>query len=195
MKHINGIYNILLSIKYSATTFVGYLLARIWNVSLGNNIRFNGLPVFRTKKTGIISIGNNCVFNSSQLSNLIGLHNPCILSLYHRDAKIEIGNNCGFSGTVIRCGLHIKIGDNVKCGANTLLLDTDEHSEDPRAGKDSPIIIDNNVWLGANVTILKGCHIGENSMIGAGSIVTSDIPANSIAVGIPCKVIKPIVKR
>lgn len=84
------------------------------------------------------------------------------------------------------------IANNVRCGANTLLTDTDWHTDDPRAGKDSAIIIDDNVWLGYDVKVLKGVHIGKNSMIGAGSIVTKDIPANVIAAGNPCKIIKQI---
>lgn len=55
-----------------------------------------------------------------------------------------------------------------------------------------PITIGNSVWIGGSVTILPGVTIGDNSTIGAGSVVTRDIPANSIAVGNPCKVIKHI---
>ncbi|AGM26203.1 maltose O-acetyltransferase [Spiroplasma syrphidicola EA-1] len=54
------------------------------------------------------------------------------------------------------------------------------------------IIIENNVWLGANVTVTPGVVIGENSIIGAGSVVTKNIPKNVIAAGIPAKVIKEI---
>jgi len=55
-----------------------------------------------------------------------------------------------------------------------------------------PITIENNVWLGGNVTVLAGVTIGENSVIGAGSVVTKNIPPNTLAVGNPCKVIKEI---
>ena len=57
---------------------------------------------------------------------------------------------------------------------------------------DKPINIGDNVWLGANVTVLPGVTIGKNSVIGAGSIVTKDIPENVVAVGNPCKVVRPI---
>ncbi|MNP73598.1 Galactoside O-acetyltransferase [compost metagenome] len=52
--------------------------------------------------------------------------------------------------------------------------------------------IENNCWIGANVTICPGVTIGENTVIGAGSVVTKDIPANSIAVGNPCRVMRTI---
>lgn len=71
-------------------------------------------------------------------------------------------------------------------------MDGDFHKEDPRSGMPKEIIIDNNVWIGYSCIILKGVHIGKNSIIGAGSIVTKDIPENSLAAGNPCKVIKSI---
>lgn len=58
-----------------------------------------------------------------------------------------------------------------------------------------PITIGNNVWLGANVSVNPGVTIGDNSVIGAGSVVTRDIPANSVAVGAPCRVIKSVMNK
>ena len=55
-----------------------------------------------------------------------------------------------------------------------------------------PVTIEDNCWIGAGTTICPGVHIGENSVIGAGSVVVHDIPANSVAVGNPCKVIREI---
>jgi acetyltransferase-like isoleucine patch superfamily enzyme len=115
-----------------------------------------------------------------------------VISALEPGSEIVIGNNCGFSGTVIGCFSQIIIGDNVKCGANTLVTDGDWHAEDPRSSPPRPIRIGNNVWLGVNVTVLKGVSIGDNALIGAGSIVTKEIPPNVIAVGNPCVVIKSI---
>jgi acetyltransferase-like isoleucine patch superfamily enzyme len=115
-----------------------------------------------------------------------------MISTIGKGAIIEIGDNCGFSGTVIGAALHIKLGNNVRCGANTLITDSDWHTDDYRTGKDKEVIIEDNVWLGYGVKVLKGVHIGNNSLIGANSVVTKDIPANVIAAGNPCKVIKQI---
>lgn len=134
----------------------------------------------------------NCTFNSSPTSNLIGIYSPCMISTIKQNAEIRIGNNCGFSGTVIASALKITIGNNVRCGANTLITDSDWHAEDYRSGSNKEIIIEDNVWLGYGVKVLKGVHIGENTLIGAGSIVTHNIPANVIAAGNPCKIIKKI---
>lgn len=58
-----------------------------------------------------------------------------------------------------------------------------------------PVTIENNVWIGSHVVINPGVTIGENTVIGAGSVVTKDIPANVVAAGAPCKVIREITDR
>jgi acetyltransferase-like isoleucine patch superfamily enzyme len=166
------------------------LNARWWKVKLGKKCSFYGQTIFRTLPFSSIRIGNECLFNSSHASNLIGVYSPCMISTIARGARIEIGNNCGFSGTVIGSAKHVKLGNNVRCGANTLITDSDWHSDDSRTGEDKPVIIEDNVWLGYGVKVLKGVHIGENSLIGLGSVVTKDIPANVMAAGNPCKIIK-----
>ena len=174
---------------------VNYASAHWWGVKIGKRCKFIGKAKFYRLQEGNITIGNNCSFNSSTTSNLSGLFTPCIISTAKRGAKITIGKDCGFSGTRIRCGTSITLGDNVRCGANTYIADTDAHSNDYRASNDRPVVIDNNVWLGLNVVVLKGVHIGENSLIGANSVVTKDIPANVIAVGNPCRIIKQLKPR
>lgn len=94
---------------------------------------------------------------------------------------------------------HIYIGDYVMIGPN-VTLSTAGHPIDPEMRKkvaqfNIPIHINNNVWIGANSVVLPGVSIGENSVIGAGSIVTKDIPANVVAVGNPCKVMREITER
>lgn len=173
-------------------TFLVRLAARWWGVNLGSGSVFNGLVQFHRHPGSRITIDANCQFNSSHVSNLIGVNHPCMLSTLMEGAEIHIGPNCGFSGTFIGCASKIVLGENVRCGANTLITDTDWHMDDPRTGPNEPVIIANNVWLGFNVIVLKGVTIGENSMIAAGSIVTSSLPANVVAGGVPAKVLKQI---
>lgn len=71
----------------------------------------------------------------------------------------------------------------------------DFHWDDPRVGEPKPVTIKDNVWLGYGVIVMKGVTIGENSIIGMNSVVTRDIPANSIAVGSPAKVIKTLENK
>ena len=93
----------------------------------------------------------------------------------------------------------IKIGDNVMFGPNVSVytvnhpLNYEDRNKYLEQAK--PVVIEDNVWLGGNVVILGGVTIGKNSVIGAGSIVTKDIPANSLAFGNPCKVIRKITSK
>ncbi|MFN3405099.1 MAG: acyltransferase [Cytophagaceae bacterium] len=100
--------------------------------------------------------------------------------------------------TVIDATCNIFIGTNTMIGPNCYITDHDHsfHGKNPDfpVGElplsGSPVRIEENVWIGSNVVILKGVRIGKNSVIGAGSVVIKDIRENSVAVGNPCKVIK-----
>ncbi|WP_188542724.1 sugar O-acetyltransferase [Rhodococcoides trifolii] len=90
----------------------------------------------------------------------------------------------------------ITIGDDVQIGPNVQLL-TPTHPLDPMERREgweagAPITIGDNVWLGGGVIVCPGVSIGANSVIGAGSVVTRDVPANSVAVGNPARVIKTV---
>jgi len=167
-----------------------------WGVKLGKNAEFDGKCYFERFPGTNISIGNNCQFRSRKNSNLIGINRPCSIStmMSSYNSRIEIGNNCGFSGTVIGAFKYIKLGNNVRCGANTLITDSDWHLDDPRSGEPADVIIEDNVWLGVNCVVLKGVTIGQNSVIGANSVVTKSIPVDSIAAGNPCKVIRKLIE-
>lgn len=110
--------------------------------------------------------------------------------------EIRIGNYCLISpGVRISAAKSIQIGDNCMFASNVYISDSDWHGIYNRIRpfrSEKPIIIEDNVWLGERVIVNKGVCIGENSVIGAGSIVTKNIPANSIAAGNPARVIKTI---
>jgi len=182
--------------KWSSILFsnkMGKFLFWLHGVEAGKGLKFYGLPHIRRSSSAKILIGNDCTFRSSATSNLIGINRPCILNAGEK-AHLSLGQGCGLSGTVIGAFLSVQIGDYVRCGANTLITDGDWHHDDPRSSPPLAVVIKNKVWLGVNVTVLKGVTIGENSVIGAGSIVTKDIPANVIAAGNPCRVLKQINK-
>ncbi|MBC8035153.1 MAG: acyltransferase [Chitinophagaceae bacterium] len=107
-------------------------------------------------------------------------------------ARITIGESCGFSGTVIGAFRSITIGNNVRCGANTLITDSDWHADDLRSGEPASVEIEDNVWLGVNSVVLKGVTIGANTIIGANSVVTRSIPSNVVAAGNPCRIIREL---
>jgi len=180
------------TIAYSFYTPFAMLFSLIKGIKIRKYSYFWGMPYFFKQNNSSIEIGRKCRFNSISTSNLIGINHRCILSTLEPNATLKIGNNCGFSGTTIGCFKSIIIGDNVKCGANTLITDSDWHVDDYRSSIPCNVVIGNNVWLGYGSIVLKGVTIGENSVIGAGSVVTKDIPSNVVAAGNPCKVIKLI---
>jgi acetyltransferase-like isoleucine patch superfamily enzyme len=169
-----------------------YLVGIAHGIQFLGQSKFLGKPKFRIYPKTSVIIGRGCEFLSGHTDNLIGINRPCILSTFNEGTIITIGEGSGFSGTVVGAFSSITIGKNVKCGANTLITDSDWHSEDPRSGKPKPVVIGDNVWLGANSVVLKGVTIGANSVIGINSVVTKDIPANVVAAGNPCRVIKEL---
>ena len=196
--NFNSLFNFLnfifLKLIGSYYSFFVYSVCFLKGIKIGKNNLFIGYTTFRKGKINLIKVGKNCVFRSLSKSNLIGINHSCIISsIGTSTSKLFIGDNCGFSGTTISCFHEIKIGNFVRCGANTIITDSDWHENDPRTSGPKSIEICDNVWLGVNVTVLKGVKIGKNSIIGAGSVVTRDIPSNVIAGGNPCLVIKSIL--
>lgn len=177
------------------STLYVYIISKILSIEVGRGCQFYGFPYFSLVNKAKIKIGDHCQFRSKSTSNLIGLNHRCMFgcSSYKDSAgEIIIGKFCGFSGVSIWSVSKICIGNNVRVGANTLIMDHDAHMDDIRTSLPKDIIIEDNVFIGANCVIKKGVHIGENSMIGMNSVVTRDIPANCVAVGIPAKVIREL---
>ena len=111
--------------------------------------------------------------------------------------NIHIGSNftANFNLTILDIK-EVYIGDNVMIGPNTTIT-TVGHPLSPKdrrahLAQGSEIRIGNDVWLGANVTILPGVTIGDNVVVGAGAVVTKDIPPNSLALGVPARVVKEL---
>jgi len=175
-------------------TFWARLAACWWGVSLGAGCSFIGRPRFVRHPDSSIMIGSNCRFNSSKDATVLGVNHPCIISTSKTGAKLIIGENCGLTGVSIGSTQKIVIGNNVRIGNNTMIMDTDWHWDDPRTGPNAPVEICDNVWLGINVTVTKGVTIGENTFVAAGSIVTKSLPPNVIAAGIPARVVRSLGK-
>ncbi len=98
-------------------------------------------------------------------------------------------------GVRISAAFHISIGDSCMIANNAYITDADWHEIYDRShpfGKKAPVVLEENVWIGDSAIVCKGVTIGKNSIIGAGSVVTCDIPPNTIAAGNPAKVIKEL---
>jgi acetyltransferase-like isoleucine patch superfamily enzyme len=177
--------------RRSAYSIVARISARWWGVLVGPGCSFLGMPMFRRHPQSSILIGAHCQFRSAVWSNLVGINRPCIISTLDSGARVSVGNRCGFSGTVIAAAESIAIGDRVMCGANVTITDTDWHAIDPgcrfagEPGRSAAVVIESDVWIGMNVTVLKGVTIGAGTVVGAGSVVTRSLPPGVIAAGQP----------
>ncbi len=161
---------------------------------------------------GRIEIGDNFVFTSGSNINPICRNIRGCIHTVTKDSKITIGNNVGISSACIWSQTSITIGDNVNIGGDCLIIDSDAHPHDylqrrrnfrQEVGMDTyletipcaPIVIEDDVWIGARCQILKGVNVGARSIIAAGSIVTKAVPADCVAAGVPAKVLKNLEPR
>lgn len=112
---------------------------------------------------------------------------------------IRIKDNCLLCpGVRLDSASAIEIEDNCMLAAGSYITDADWHDIYDRTravGSTRPVKLEKNVWLGDGAIVCKGVTLGENSVIGAGSVVVNDVPANSIAAGNPAQVVKPLDKN
>lgn len=163
---------------------------------LGRNVQIPGKLNLVISGNNDIGIGDNFYFSSGNGVNPIASNLQGAIYL-ENGASLKIGNNVGMSSTRLWIHESARIGNNVKIGGCVLITDTDAHPMDYMARRSSnegtksaPVVIEDDVWVGAHCIILKGVTIGARSIIGAGSVVTKSIPADCVAAGNPCKVIK-----
>lgn len=162
------------------------MLARIYLrrcSKVGRRPRLRQMPYI--DNLGYLAIGND--FNFSSLfvqSHLVTGH----------AGRLEIGNDVSINfGAAISANEFLKIGNRVRIGPYAMIMDSDFHAATDRQKKPSaPIVIEDDVWLAGRVTVLKGSHIGQGSVITAGSVVSGNIPAGVIAGGVPARVLRTI---
>ena len=159
---------------------LGTLKLFYYKICYGKRLKWSGLPRFsdkaslRVRKNSQITLSNNSYFDKGTLLRLTD------------NAKFTIGKNSGFNSyCVITCQDSITIGDNVMFGPFVTIHDHDHVYKTKELMKKSgyvtaPIVIEDNVWIGGNVVILKGVRIGTGSVIAAGTIVNKDVPPNTV---------------
>jgi acetyltransferase-like isoleucine patch superfamily enzyme len=111
------------------------------------------------------------------------------------EGRITIGDYCLLCpGVRISAASAVTIGDNCMLANGVYITDSDWHDIYNRLamGRAAPVVIEDNVWIGDGATVCKGVRVGENSIVGAGSVVVRDIPANAVAAGNPARVVKSL---
>lgn len=162
------------------------ILNIFYGINFGAHPLFWGWPIFKGK--GVVTFGNSCVLVSSRFGNPIGLFRPCIFDALNLNSKIQVGHNFSASGVCIVAQTKITIGNNVSIGANVTIVDTDFHAINCEGRRNStlpksiPVVIEDDVWIGMNVVILKGVTIGQGAVIGANCVVSKNVPANKTLV-------------
>ncbi len=114
----------------------------------------------------------------------------------HAGARIEIGPDALVNGAMLHAKAEIRIGCEARIGFGVRVLDADLHDLDCKTPERiEPVSIGDRVWLGAGVLVLRGVTIGDDTVVGAGSIVTSDLPGGCLAVGAPARPIRELEGR
>lgn len=190
----------MLELKKLCTIF-GYIKAKYFlkkNIKFIGKVNISGIPIFVFAKTGKLILGNNVYLKSNKKNYHLNMHSSVKIMADKKNAVVEIGDNTRVNGACIHASKKIVIGKNCLIAANVQIIDSSGHElsfdnpENRINTVDIPkeIIIEDNVWIGANSIILPGVKIGYGSIIAAGSVVAKDIPPMCIAGGNPAKVIK-----
>lgn len=180
------------------------------------NVSFDKDTYFELDPTASIIVNGNLRFNDYKIKNS---HTSTYLKMYKNSkltlsgdwsfyygadiclfegAKLSIGSGYANYGAQFRIYDNLTIGNNVMIAHNVVIMDSDFHKicdkNEKKLNKPAPITIGNNVWIGREATILKGVNIGDGAVVAAHSVVTHDVPANSVVAGAPAKIIKRDIK-
>jgi len=179
-----------------ATTLWTRFCLVLAGVKIGSTPKFYGSPVFLRARNSRINIGDNFENRNLHWSNPLGISRPTVFCTWRPGARLTIGDNVGISGGSIVASHSIEIGDNTLIGADCLIIDTDFHPLNPfnrrystQNVSDAPVSIGRNVFIGMRSIILKGVTIGDNAVIGAGSVVASNVPPSAIVAGNPARLL------
>ena len=158
---------------------------------------FGNVMISMFANGGSLRIGKGVTINSAIWANPVGGTQTCFL-FKGDEAIIEIGDGTGMSNVMLAAKTRITIGKNVSLGAGMKVFDTDFHSIDLAERladvniPTKPVTIEDGAFIGGDVIILKGVVIGENSVIGAGSVVAKSVPPGEIWAGNPAKFIRKL---
>lgn len=171
---------------------------------LGRNVAWSGIPIISIYPQSKILIGDKCVICSRSSQTALGINHPVVLRTLRAGAELRIGEGVRMSGTTICAADKVVVGDRCVIGANVTIVDTDFHSldasirsstEDSENAKAKAVIIGCDVFIGGGTYILKGVNIGDGAIIGAASVVTSEVAPFTVFAGNPAKQISILTRK
>lgn len=184
----------LLALPYIRLAFA------LHGVAWGQGWRIFGMPIIQRHRGSEIELGDRLHLRSWRTTNPLAPNHAIVLATRSTNAIIRVGNDCGLTGVTLVATERIEIGDRVLLGANTTIVDTDFHPLDPQErqrdinnGKHRPVVIEDDVFVGMNTVILKGVRIGRGSVVGAGSVISRDVPPGVIVAGNPAQIVSSSV--
>ena len=176
------------------------LKALLLGVRLGKGVTAHGPVGLLRWPGGCITIHDHVHFISSwRRATACALYAPVRLRVFGPGSAIVLGEGCELSGTSITArSTTITLGKYVLIAPNCVITDSDFHapwpaqerSVRPGCENDRPVTIEDYAWIGMNSIVLKGVRIGRGAIVGAGSVVTRDIPPFSVACGVPARVVR-----
>jgi acetyltransferase-like isoleucine patch superfamily enzyme len=200
----NFLYSVWDLLWITIDMFCSTLLSRLslWfqGASYGKGFRTTGKSSFKLRREGSIVLGERVSLLAGWRSNRAGLTNPVLLETLG-EGVIRIGDNSGGSAVVISSRSEVTIEKNVCLGANVRIYDHDFHPIEPGKRRLSrneqsadvrsePVVLGDDVFVGANTIILKGVTIGERSIVAAGSVVfRGEYPADCMIAGNPASLV------
>jgi acetyltransferase-like isoleucine patch superfamily enzyme len=178
------------------------LLFAMNRIPWGRDWRFYGAPIIQKHRRSTMCFGPGMRLRSSLRSNPLGPSHPVMLCTWLPEACLEAGADFFMTGGAVCAAEKISIGNHVSIGVNSVVVDTDFHPLDPELrrlrpseARTAPIVIGDNVFIGMNCMVLKGVTIGHDSVVGAGSVVTRDVPPLVIVAGNPARIIRELARR
>lgn len=168
----------------------GYLkISKTARFNLEGNLELNANSMGKNGRSSILRMDDNAVLDCAGFKFMYGAD-----IILFKDAHLVLGKNSFInSDCKIRCHKEIVIGENCAISHDFTIMDSDAHELDGSRNTNA-IHIGDHVWIGTRVTILNGVTVGDGAVIAAGALVTKDVPAGALVVGVPAKVLKEKVE-
>lgn len=170
--------------------------ARRAGLELLGEVSIAGMPIVGRFPGSRILVGSGTTLCSNSRATALGVNHPVVLRTLRPGAEITIGQRVRISGATICAANRVEIGDDVCIGANATIVDTDFHSLDPELRKtdgdsntahSAPVRIRADAFIGGGSYVLKGVTVGRAAAVGAGAVVTREVPDRAVVAGNPAR--------